>query len=141
MLSASFSAIAAVLVVSLISFVGIALFAVLAPPLPEDVGSTVDAPITPEIQALARSLGNDPRRIFYWVRSEIATEVYDGSKKGAVGTLAERSGNDTDQANLLVALLRAAEVPCRYERAPVRLSVGQATGYTGTETAEAVRQS
>jgi YD repeat-containing protein len=28
-------------------------------------------------------------------------------------------------------------VPCRYERTPVRLSVGQATGYTGTETAEA----
>lgn len=94
------------------------IFAVLDPPLPEDTASTVDAPITPEILELARSLGSDPRRIFYWVRSEIETEVYDGSKKGAVGTLAERSGNDTDQASLLIALLRAAGVPCRTSARP-----------------------
>lgn len=64
--------------------------------------------ITPEIQALARGLENDPERIFNYVRDQIRYVHYFGSKKGAQLTLLERSGNDFDQCSLLVALLRAA---------------------------------
>lgn len=63
---------------------------------------------TPEIQALARGLENDPKRIFDYVHDHIRYVHYFGSKKGAQLTLLERSGNDFDQAALLVALLRSA---------------------------------
>jgi RHS repeat-associated protein len=64
--------------------------------------------ITPEIQSLARGLGNDPVRIFNYVHDNIRFVLYFGSKKGAELTLLEKSGNDFDQCALLVALLRAA---------------------------------
>ncbi len=63
--------------------------------------------ITPEIQALARGLENNPVEIFAYVRDHIRYVHYFGSKKGAQLTLLERSGNDFDQCALLVALLRA----------------------------------
>lgn len=64
--------------------------------------------VTPEIQALARGLENNPTNIFNYVRDHIRYVHYFGSKKGAQLTLLERSGNDFDQSALLVALLRAA---------------------------------
>src|SRR5205814_3082382 len=64
--------------------------------------------ITPEIQALARGLENDPLRIFTYVHDHIRYVLYFGSKKGAQLSLLEKSGNDFDQCALLVALLRAA---------------------------------
>jgi len=64
--------------------------------------------VTPEIQALARGLENDPLRIFNYVHDHIRHVLYFGSKKGAQLTLLERSGNDFDQSALLVALLQAA---------------------------------
>jgi len=64
--------------------------------------------VTPEIQALARGLENDPKRIFDYVHDHIRHVLYYGSKKGAQLTLLERSGNDFDQCALLVALLNAA---------------------------------
>ena len=63
---------------------------------------------TPEIQALARGLENDPTRIFDYVHDHIRHVLYFGSKKGAQLTLLEQSGNDFDQCALLVALLQAA---------------------------------
>src|SRR5439155_8001637 len=64
--------------------------------------------ITPQIQALARGLENDPLRIFNYVHDHIRQVLYFGSKKGAQLTLLEKSVNDFDQCALLVALLRAA---------------------------------
>ncbi len=70
--------------------------------------SSIAEAITPEIQALARGLENDPLRIFNYVHDHIRHVFYFGSKKGAQLALLERSGNDFDQSALLVALLRAA---------------------------------
>lgn len=64
--------------------------------------------ITPEIQALADSLGSDPARIFEHVYNSIEYDHYYGVKKGAHMTLLEGRGNDADQAALLASLLRAA---------------------------------
>ncbi len=64
--------------------------------------------ITPQIQALANGLQNDPVRIFDYVHDHIKFVLYFGSKKGAELTLLEKSGNDFDQSALLVALLSAA---------------------------------
>ena len=63
---------------------------------------------TPEIQALAGSLQDDPVKIFNYVHDNIRYVLYFGSKKGAQLTLLEKSGNDFDQCALLVALLQAA---------------------------------
>ncbi|MEI7733692.1 MAG: transglutaminase domain-containing protein, partial [Verrucomicrobiota bacterium] len=70
--------------------------------------------ITPEIQALARGLENDPKKIFDYVHDHIRYVHYFGSKKGAQLTLLERSGNDFDQCALLVAMLRAAGLSASY---------------------------
>lgn len=76
---------------------------------PMSVGySPIAEAITPDIQALARGLENDPLRIFKYVHDHIEFVPYFGSKKGAELTLLEQSGNDFDQCALLVALLRAA---------------------------------
>ncbi len=64
--------------------------------------------VTPQIQALANGLQNNPTNIFNYVHDHIRNVVYFGSKKGAQLTLLEKSGNDFDQCALLVALLSAA---------------------------------
>jgi RHS repeat-associated protein len=64
--------------------------------------------ITPQIQALADGLGDNPTNIFNYVHDHINFVLYFGSKKGANLTLLEKSGNDFDQSALLVALLSAA---------------------------------
>lgn len=62
----------------------------------------------PEIANLATKLGNDPRRMYEWVRNNIRTEFYYGCSRGAALTLLEQAGNDIDQCALLGALLKAA---------------------------------
>ncbi|MGH7979144.1 MAG: transglutaminase domain-containing protein, partial [Limisphaerales bacterium] len=71
--------------------------------------------ITPDIQALADGLQDDPVKIFNYVHDHIKFVLYFGSKKGAELTLLEKSGNDFDQCALLVALLRAAGYSPSYE--------------------------
>jgi transglutaminase-like putative cysteine protease len=77
--------------------------------------SPVAEVITPDIQALARGLQNNPVQIFNYVHDHIRFDLYFGSQKGAEITLLEKSGNDFDQCALLVALLRAAGYSPGYE--------------------------
>jgi RHS repeat-associated protein len=64
---------------------------------------------------LAEALGNDPLRIFQFVRNHFEYVPYFGLLKGPYLTLHERSGNDFDQAALLVELLRASDIPARFQ--------------------------
>jgi hypothetical protein len=64
--------------------------------------------VTPEIQALANGLQNNPLRMFNYVHDHIREVFYFGSKKGAQLTLLEKSGNDFDQCSLLMAMLQAS---------------------------------
>ena len=54
------------------------------------------------------------KNIYYWVRDNIQYENYSNTRKGAYKTLKEKSGNCCDQAHLLVALLRADDIPTCY---------------------------
>lgn len=85
-----------------------------APPAPEDLAPSEDVQITPAIQALATSLGNDPLAIYEWVRNQVDFVPTWGSVQGSQLTYLNRSGNAVDTASLLIALLRAAGVPARY---------------------------
>ena len=108
-----------------------------APPGPADLAPTTDAQITPEIQALAAQLNLDPVKLFAFVRNTIEFQPYFGSLKGSQGTLLEKAGNDMDQASLLIALLRASNVPARYVAGVVELPIKKVMNWVGVETREA----
>jgi RHS repeat-associated protein len=110
------------------------LTALLTGPGSTDLNPTDEAPRSDDIVAEAHALNNDPIQIYNFVHDTIVTEVYYGSKKGARGTLMEHAGNDFDQASLLIALLRAAGYPARWEIGTVNLTPQQAMDFTGTET-------
>jgi transglutaminase-like putative cysteine protease len=96
-----------------------------------DLAPTVDAQITPEIQALAASLGHDPRRIYEWVRNNITFLPTYGSVQGSHATWQARRGNAFDTSSLLVALLRAAGVPARYVIGTIEVPVAPLTSWLG----------
>lgn len=81
---------------------------------PADLGESQEVQITDEIKALAQKLDYSPVKIYQYVSNEIQFEPYYGSMKGTMGTLYSKSGNATDQASLLIALLRASKIPARY---------------------------
>lgn len=89
-----------------------------------DTAATPEAPLSKEIVDLAQSLQWNPVLIYEWVKNNVATEWYWGSMKGAEETLRQKSGNDADQAALLVALLRAAGFPSRYIQGTIEFFPG-----------------
>lgn len=91
-----------------------------------------------EFSQLAAALDNDPRRIYQFVRNHFAYVPYYGALKGPYLTLKERSGNDFDQAALLVALLRAAGFTAQFQYGSMSIPVSAANGldlahWLGTE--------
>ena len=92
---------------------------------PEDTAGTPLAPINNEIAVLAQTLNWNPVSIYEWVKNNIETEWYRGCMKGAAETLHQKSGNDCDQAALLVALLRASGFPSRYVRGTIEFFAGR----------------
>lgn len=76
-------------------------------PQPEDTMETIEIQFNPEIWELPASLRYDPVAIFEYVQANIKNELYYGSMKGAAETLRQRSGNDLDQASLLITLYRS----------------------------------
>ncbi len=72
-------------------------------------------PAATEFTQLATALENDPRRIYQFVRNHFTYVPYYGALKGPYLTLKERSGNDFDQAAVLVELLRAAGYTANYQ--------------------------
>ncbi|MEW6096627.1 MAG: transglutaminase domain-containing protein, partial [bacterium] len=111
----------------------------LTTPTKGDLDQTPDIQITQEIQDLAASLNNNPVKIYEWVRNNIDFVPYWGSFKGSQGTLIERSGNSFDISSLLMALLRASNIPCRYGSATVGMDIERLKNWLGAECPEAVR--
>lgn len=104
-----------------------------APPAPADLAETVEIQFTPEITARAAALGNSPLAIYEFVRNKVEFQPYLGSRKGAAFTLSQLHGNDTDQAALLMALLRVSNIPCRYVRGTVEMTPAQATAWLAVD--------
>lgn len=82
----------------------------------KDLEGSLEAPLSIEIANHARSLKWNPVSIYEWVKNNVKTQWYWGVMKGAEGTLRQKSGNDADQAALLVALLRASGYASRFVR-------------------------
>jgi hypothetical protein len=108
------------------------------PPEPGDgdLADTPDAPQTEEIVALATQLNHDPVAIYEWVKNNIDFESYYGLRKGAAGTIKEQTGNSTDTASLLIALMRASSIPSRYVTGVIEVTYDQACSWLATDTIE-----
>ncbi|MCF7816573.1 MAG: DUF2380 domain-containing protein [Kiritimatiellales bacterium] len=76
--------------------------------------SAESAPVTDNITELAAMLQHDPKLIYEFVRNNISYDFYYGWLKGAKRTLLDMSGNDADQACLMVELLRASGYQANY---------------------------
>lgn len=71
--------------------------------------------------------------IYQFVKNNYMTEFYYGSRKGAIGTYEQKSGNDYDQASLLIGLLRDRGIPARYVRGEIEITAEQAMSWTATD--------
>ncbi|WP_159931096.1 transglutaminase family protein [Oceanicoccus sp. KOV_DT_Chl] len=100
-------------------------------PVAADTTATLDAPISPAIQQLANDLSNDEVAIYNWVHNNIEFIPSYGSLQGADYTLQTRRGNAFDQASLLVALLRAANIPARYQYGNVWITLDEVMNWVG----------
>ena len=96
-----------------------------------DYSPTTDVQITQEIRDLATDLGNDPKRIYNWVYNNIYYIPSFGSIQGSVQTLHNRAGNAFDISSLLIALLRASDIPARYVYGVAKFSADQVNNWVG----------
>ncbi|HEX9061899.1 MAG TPA: transglutaminase domain-containing protein, partial [Clostridia bacterium] len=96
----------------------------------EDTTLSDETQATASIKSLADSLGT-PINMYEYVRNNIKFETYYGSRKGAAGTLMQMSGNDTDQASLLISMLRYKNIPSRYVTGTVEIPAERVMNWTG----------
>lgn len=97
----------------------------------EDISENTEIKFSDEIKAKADSLSSAVD-VYEYVRNNIRFESYYGSRKGSDGTIQEMSGNDFDQASLLIAMLRYKKIPARYVRGTIELSADDVKAFTGT---------
>lgn len=102
----------------------------------DDLAETIEVQFTPEIKAKALELGNNPVKIYEWVRNNIEFVPTWGSIQGAQMTMLTKQGNAFDTASLLIALLRAAGIHARYVTGTVELPVDKVMNWAGGFTSE-----
>ena len=93
-----------------------------------------------KIQSLAKSLTagisdayTAAVKIYNYVRDNITYKYYLNTKYGSVGTLNNKYGNCVDQTHLLIALLRASNIPARYCHAKCTFTSGLVIGHVWAE--------
>jgi hypothetical protein len=96
-----------------------------------DLAETIEVKFTPAIQAKAAELGNDPRKIYEWVRNNVEFVPTYGSIQGADYCLQTLQCNAFDTSSLLIALLRVSGVHARYAKGTVQMPVSKFTNWVG----------
>ena len=100
-------------------------------PTADDLAETIDVQLTPEIRAKALELGNNPVKIYEWVRNNIDYVPTWGSIQGANMTMQTKQGNAFDTSSLLIALLRAAGIHARYNIGTIELPIDKVMNWVG----------
>ena len=67
--------------------------------------------------------------IFNWVRDNIEYSFYYNTNYGALGTLNSRTANCVDTSHLMIALMRAAGIPAKYEHVYAQFTSGEWYGH------------
>jgi len=99
---------------------------------PADLAETIEIQLTPEIKAKAQELGNNPVKIYEWVRNNVEFVPTWGSIQGANQTLLTKQGNAIDTASLLIALLRASGIHARYVTGTIELPIEKIMNWAGS---------
>lgn len=89
---------------------------------------------------LAEDLKGNPVRMAQWVRDHIEFVPLYGSIKGSELCLMARSGNDYDQASVLIALLRSSDIPARYVYGSIMVEDEKLASWLGLEDVEIARE-
>lgn len=100
-------------------------------PVAEDLIETTDIKLTEAIRLKSLELNEDPVEIYNWVRNNIEFIPTYGSIQGADYTLEYGKGNAFDTASLLIALLRAANIPARYAYGTIEIPAEKAMNWVG----------
>jgi hypothetical protein len=98
---------------------------------PDTLAATEDVQITPAIAQLSSQLNNNPVAIFNWVQNNVEYVPTYGSIQGSDLTFRLRRGNAFDTASLLIALLRAANIPARYVYGTVDIPAASLMNWVG----------
>jgi hypothetical protein len=98
------------------------------------LAETDDVQITQAVRDLAAQLGNDPVRMYLWVRNNVQWLPTYGSAQGSDLTLLTKRGNDVDTASLLIALYRAAGIQARYVYGTIEVPGNQMMNWVGGVT-------
>jgi len=107
------------------------LLAVATLPSAADLAETIEVQFTAEIQAKATELNNNPVKIYNWVRNNIEYVPTYGSIQGANMCLQTKQCNDFDTSSLLIALLRAANIPAKYVYGTIELPIEKVMNWAG----------
>ena len=109
------------------------------PPTTADLAETIEVQFTPAIKAKAQALGNNPVKIYNWVRNNIEYVPTYGSIQGADMCLQTKQCNDFDTASLLIALLRVSGIHAHYVygtiEVPIEKVKNRVGGFTDTNAA------
>ncbi len=102
-------------------------------PTSDDLAETTIVKLSPDIRALAASLGNSPAAIYAYVYNHAVYVPYPLLMLNSEAVLWAGRGNDADEATLLIALLRAANIPARYVTADIDIPVADAANWVGAK--------
>jgi hypothetical protein len=100
-------------------------------PTDADLAETLEVKFTGDIVSKAAELDNDPRAIYEWVRNSVEFAPTHGSIQGADYCLQTMQCNATDTASLLIALLRASNIPARYAYGTVEVPIEKVMNWAG----------
>ncbi|VAW37563.1 hypothetical protein MNBD_GAMMA01-978, partial [hydrothermal vent metagenome] len=101
------------------------------------LGTSDEVVINQFIQDKATELENDPVKIYHWVRNNIEWLPSHGAIQASDITLGSGRGNAFDQSSLLIAMLRAANVPSRYAYGTIEVDIDKFTNWVGLSNPEA----
>ena len=98
----------------------------------EDLEQTNDTVINDDVRSEFSEL-ESVLEVYQYIKNNYTMEFYFGSRKGAVGTSAEKVGNDYDIASLLIGILRDRNIPARYAKGEIEITAEQAMEWTATD--------
>jgi len=98
---------------------------------PAYLSETVEVNITQAIKDQAALLEHDAVKIYHWVRNNVVWIPSWGAMQDADITLGSLRGNSADIASLLVALLRASQIPSRYVHGTIEVPSDKFMNWAG----------